>query len=467
MKYTNKCHIIGNKILFNSEVSTIMSSVHRTKSLKGFVALDLDGTTMVQKFDKNLFFGWSNPDSHIRQTIIEYARMAQKQGYDLLILTARPSLVEPVLEGVRVGTKPTNEIIKILKKHGIKIRRIERTPAGLKGNTMLDLLKEYREGGAPDAVGMIFEDQLKQINDVNSKKSDHLAAYDINSKADLEEYIKRIRIRHGRENPFHPQNIIKQILEPDDKLKRKGAVVTEESKKLIALKNRIDSTNQARYSDEIELIKDIMNDLCIRLYETQYRHYTPEILWVSNVTTILQLLMEKIATNPMQITHNDIETACNTIFGSSSLSKIQPNSNCDASLNKLLDRLSRFPLVNDIKKQCTAYQMLLSEIVHNKKPMPSDESSIAIAKEQLNVVGQLLDCLDLSKTNDPTTSLETFSTLFLDNKGIFKKSKGGNEWYESIRLILVQIPLLGYLFQTKEENLLNTLEDSSLFFLSK
>lgn len=56
---------------------------------KSFLAIDLDGTTPVEKIDKNPLYGFWNSESRIRQSLIEYIKKAQAEGYDIVILFAR------------------------------------------------------------------------------------------------------------------------------------------------------------------------------------------------------------------------------------------------------------------------------------------------------------------------------------------------------------------------------------------
>ena len=183
------------------------------KSRKGFIAIDLDGTALVQKIDKNFLYGLTDQQSHVRQTLIQYVGLAQAAGYDIVVLTARPEFVESSIKSGRdrIGTKPTDDIVDILDQYGIKINSIARATTGLKGAKMQELMAAYKEHGADDAIGILFDDQLKQINDVALKNNPKLHAYDINSPKDLIDYLESVAPEFDKTSPLHPEEIIRRV----------------------------------------------------------------------------------------------------------------------------------------------------------------------------------------------------------------------------------------------------------------
>jgi hydroxymethylpyrimidine pyrophosphatase-like HAD family hydrolase len=426
-------------------------NTHIKKSPKGFIAIDLDGMTLVEKIDKHFFYGWRNPASHIRQSLIEYIRVAQEKGYDIIILTARPILVEHFLIP-SIGTKSTKNIISILKEHGIKIRSIERSGTrNLKGNKMLEILERYKNEGARDAIGILLEDQLKQINHVRSKKNNHLLAYDINHKKDLLEFLSHMSLQDEDKYPFHPEDIIRQVLTPETILKNKGVLRSREARQLNVVQSALKQVNSEAYPKEVQLIQELIDDLCIRLYEAQYRNYTPEIQWVFRATNTLLSLVNHLLDTPNEISHQVIQTACLAFFGVKKIKKAIPNSGCEVLAKELLTHLTIIPFIEDLKKTCTGFQNHL--IKHG--------SLDTVGLEQLQVVQQLNDILDVTK--NPLLALQTFSLLIKEKEAIFTQSSAGKGLLHKIRIIMTKIPYLGELFKTHSERFVTDLSGAKEF----
>jgi hypothetical protein len=413
------------------------------KSSKGFVAIDLDGTTLVEKIDKNFTYGVKNSQSNIRQTLIEYCRAAQNAGYDIIILTARPELVEYALGRLKLGTKPTQGIVDHLSAHGIMVKEIVRAPAGLKGKKMQEVLVNYHHEGHTNALGMLFEDQLKQVNDVRNQNNPNLKAYDINSKKDLEEYINTVPLQHNKKNPFHPEQIVIQVLEQNQDLR--------------LLKDCLDKLDTTSYSQQIELIQSVIDDLCIRFYEAQYREYKPEINWVAKITKNVRLIMEKLNTKEV-FTYHEIEKINREIFGKANLQKVKPNSNCELLVKNMLIDFGKFAVINNLRAQCLGFKVQLS------KDSNSEYGPKTLEQTHLEIVDQLIENL---KNPNPNRALDQFTQTFTASKEALRLSSGGNAFVEYIRMALAQLPVIGEVFKTENEKLSSTIEKQTFRFYKK
>lgn len=412
----------------------------RIKSPKGFVAIDLDGTALIEKIDKNIDYGLKNPQSHLRQTLIEYIRAAQEAGYDIIILTARPELVEMALASMHVGTKPTNDIVSLLNDHGIKIQEIVRSPSGLKGKRMQDMLDGYHADKHDDAMGMLFDDQLKQVNDVRKLGNPKLKAYDINAKNDLEDYIDHVPLCGNEANPFHPEQIVTHVLKKNDNLSYLNVSVVRMDKK--------------KHPKEAKLAKELIGDLCIRLYEAQYRKYQPEIYWVVNVTSNIQCLVDKLnAQRP--ITNKDIEHATRTVFSKNTLERVKPNSNCDVLMKNLLKACMKRALIHNLREHCRQY------LRKSRQEAKTVEATVqTLQQHQACIISQLMRSLNGKENTKPELVLQSFIDIFTENKDKLRQSFGGNTVLNFFRFILVKVPFLSDFFKTYNDKLSSKMEYS-------
>lgn len=76
--------VLNYQIYRQQSGSMATDKIEGAKSKKGFVAIDIDGTALVEKIDKNFGYGLMNDQSHVRQTLIQYIRAAQEAVMTLL-----------------------------------------------------------------------------------------------------------------------------------------------------------------------------------------------------------------------------------------------------------------------------------------------------------------------------------------------------------------------------------------------
>jgi hydroxymethylpyrimidine pyrophosphatase-like HAD family hydrolase len=408
----------------------------RPYSKKGFIAIDLDGTALVQKFDKNKFYGLTHNRSDLRKSLINYMKIAQDVGYDIVILTARPELVEKVflepLEGT-VGTKSTRSIVAALKEKYIHISEIIRASAknfqeGLKGDPMAGIVERYRKNGAPNAEGILFDDQLKQIHDVRKKQDKHLFAYDINSPKDIKKFVAKI----GKPMPENSSEKISEIQKNIDELREK-----------------IKTINNTNYKQEIRVFNKVLDDLTFRLKESEECHYEPEVDWVDKTTKNVSYLINKLSAQKQdQITHKDISNVSKAILGTTNHNEFVPNTKCERTIKNCLVYMERLPILANIKTQCKTYRTHLKDVI--KKSSHSQDESIKKAQSKLKIVDCLLEKLE---NENPTVALEQFTVTFKQNETTLRISRTGSEFANTIRSLLSKIPLLGQLFKTDGEKL--------------
>ena len=416
--------------------------VHLSK--KGFIAIDLDGTALVQKFDKNKWYGLTHSRSDLRDSLIEYMKMAQKNGYDIIVLTARTEQVETLLlEPGRnwLGTKPTKDILSFLDGKGIKIGEIIRAPLkgfkeGLKGDPMQQTLQRYRDNGATEAKGILFDDQLKQIKDVRAKGDANLIAYDINSAKDAKKYRDQMI-------PHYSETTVSNF---------KEASSTTQSK-IDALLNDVKAIDRNIYKQEARIIEKILNDLTTRLKETEQCRYQPEVDWVKNAVEGIDLLTKKLATK-MKISHEDITNVSKKIFGTSDYAAFVPNTKCERTIRNLLVYMSRLPLVEEIRVKCEEYKAHLEHVVHSNNLSPGEP--MKKVQKKLGVINKLLNAL---KIENPTSALEQFQEEFKANENTLKISRTGSDFVNAIRVFLAKIPLLGSLLKNEGEKLTAAISD--------
>ncbi|KTD46264.1 hypothetical protein [Legionella quateirensis] len=388
------------------------------KSPKGFVAIDLDGTALVQKIDKQPLYGLTNAQSNIREALITYIKAAQDEGYDIVILTARPELVEPLLGGGKIGTKATQEIKDELAESGVIIKEVYRAPAGLKGGKMDEILQEYPE----DAVGILFDDQLKQVNDVKELNNPRLMAYDINSKKDIELYLDKIAL--SADHPHHPSRIVETILNTPN---------VPETEGIKTLNSSIQQLHDQGKGKEAALIESIVHELCIRSDAANRHNYKPEQDLVTVTTQNIQILVNKLIKNePTE--YDDIIAARNAILADTHLVKIKPNSNFDVAVKAFLEECTRTVFIRDLKQQCSDFQATLGN---------SNQYA-----QQREMLGKLMQSLDKPDTNQ---ALLSFSDQFKQGDSIFKQAPNGDSFIESVRSILAKAPIIGVLFKSDSE----------------
>lgn len=394
-------------------------------SERGFIAIDIDGTALVERIDKHPLFGLSpHAESHVRQALIEYILAAQREGYDIVVLTKRPEIIEPGLSLPR-GTKPTKDIVYILSQYGIHVKEILRAPVGLKGNKMQNYLLQYE---AKDAIGILFDDQLKQVMDVRNKRNPRLMAFDINSSKDLEAYANLVPLERteGENNQFHPQTIIHKTLERNDE---------KYSIPLRQLKASLGRIEREKYATEIDKISAIIDDLCVQLYETEYRDYLPETAWVLTVIQSLNTIVKRLASGE-PLTHHDIAIASGNMCHTASPSAITPNSACEVMIKDLLVYITRIPLLEDIRHECIKYYGHLNDILENKSKKLSSHSKMMV-NEKIRIVTDMMNQLSLS--NNPTESLKRFTDKFTASRSIISNDREGTKWWRKIRSKLVSI----------------------------
>lgn len=391
-----------------------------SKSSKGFLAIDIDGTALVQKIDKNPTYGLFNSQSNMRLALISYILQAQKEGYDIIILTARPQQIEGALGAFSVGTKPTQSIVDNLKEYGVEVKEVARAPAGLKGNKMQDILDTYPEG----AIGMLFDDQLKQVNNVRQQNNNNLIAYDINSKKDLDDYAHRVLL--SPDNTFHPEQIVSRVLATNAHLN--------------SLQTSCDQLDRSTYEQEGKLIQDVINELCIRSLEAEYRDYQPEIDWINTTSRHVQTFLDKFNSN-QELTIEEVEKASKEIFGTKKLNKVLPNSNCDLIVKQFLEENARNALIRELRLQCESF---LENIPSNTSENPDFD------QDQIQVVNTLIDTLN---NPDKVLAIEQFANTFVKSRSLIQQYPNSEGFIETIRSLLAKTPVIGVLFQTEKEKI--------------
>ena len=418
-------------------------------SKRGFVAIDIDGTALVERIDKHMLFGLSpSAKSHVRQSLIGYILAAQKEGYDIVVLTKRPQLIEAALS-VPGGTKSTDEIVDILSQYGIHVKEILRAPSGLKGNKMQQYLKQY---DPKDAIGILFDDQLKQVMDVRNKGNPRLMAFDINSAKDLEKYAKKIPLdlKEGESNPYRPRIIIQEILERQH---------NDYSKQLSQLKKSLDGLDRGQYPTEIDKISAIIDDLCIQLYEAEYRDYLPEVTWVLGAIQSLNTIVERLSSH-IPLSHADIARASRIMCNTSKPLAIQPNSACELMIKDLLIYMTRIPLLEDIRHECIKYSSYLKERLDDKSQKLSSTAKYFL-EEKLRIVTDLNE--RLSSSDNPTESLNRFAEKFTTNRLFISDDAGGNKFCRKIQAFLVWIfPFMRSSFQSEDSKFVASINTNTI-----
>lgn len=403
----------------------------RTYASKGFVAIDLDGTALVQKFDKNKLYGFMNSRSDLRLSLVQYCQMAQNAGYDVVIITARPELIERLLLEPgrnKLGTKPTTDIIAEFQKHGVTITQVIRAypkslKEGLKGEHMASLLEEYKANGAMDAEGILFDDQLKQIKDVKKTRNQRLIAYDINSYKDRSRFTRKM------------QNVPLALTETNSEL----------SAKINAIRTKISSISASVYPREKKALNKILNDLMTRLKEAEECSYQPEIDWVKNATDGVHLLVDKLVDPAQKISYEFITQLSKSMLGEANPAHFEPNTKCERTIKHLLVYMTRLQYLTDIKNKCSEYQLYLKSVLLHAGS--EETSAIKKAKEKLDVINGLIDVLE--RTKNPTNALVLFNKVFKANEALLRTSRTGTEFANAICSFLAKIPIVGYLFKTE------------------
>lgn len=410
-------------------------------SAKGFIAIDLDGTALVQKFDKNKLYGFLHKRSDLRRSLIQYCHIAQNAGYDVVIITARTKLIDQLLlvpGRNKLGTKPTQDIINEFQNHGIHITQVIRAQAkglkeGLKGECMLHLLEQYKSNGAPDAEGILFDDQLKQIRDVKKIRNQRLIAYDINSYKDRTKFTQKMH-----QSPV-------ELAETQ----------SEFSLKITALRAKIHFIPTQIYPQEKLVLYKILNDLMTRLKESEECGYQPEVDWVKRAVDGIQLLVNKLASPAPSFKHDFISQLSKLMLGNAILSDVIPNTKCERTIKSLLIYMTRLHYLADIKSKCTDYQLYLNNLITQ-----TDFDSPAIKKARLKIkaLDKLINLLE--NTKNPTKALALFDIAFKANESLIRTFRTGNEFANAIRSFLAKIPIIGYLFQSEGGRLLDTIKQT-------
>ena len=413
------------------------------KKKKGFIAIDLDGTALVQKFDKNKWYGLTHSRSDLRQSLVEYMSLAQEEGYDIVILTARPQIVEPILS-MGVGTKSTEQIVSELADQGINVAQIVRASPkglkeGLKGDSMEEMLSKYkRENNNDDAIGILFDDQLKQVKDVRKKGDSNLIAYDINSVKDLTKYCERMGREYVKTEAYIAKN--------------NGSVIQESID--LFLKG-VEKMDESRYPQEVYVLSKIGRDLEARLKESEKCEYQPEIDWVKKAVESLGSLTNKLI-NGEKISYGDIENASQKVLEKSDPSAGTPNTKCERTIRSCLIYMNRLPVLEDIQAKCEGYKSHLNSVYANSGE-PGGKT-----EQKLKIIDTLLEKLG---NNNPTLALEEFQKEFekkADELKTLRDVSGSfKSFIEVIRLCLAKVPVFGELFKVEEEKLVDAVNAKS------
>ncbi|CAL7961048.1 hypothetical protein GAMM_10057 [Gammaproteobacteria bacterium] len=358
--------------------------VVKSKPKKGIIVLDLDGTALVQKIDKNPAYGIiQDTESNIRQALVKYISLAEEAGYDIYILTARPKIVEPLLSGGKIGTKSTDEIVNWYEsafgKDGPKIKGVERVTGGLKGPKMKEMLENYRRtSGNKDAEAILIDDQLKQVESVREQKVEGLYACDINGFEDMKEFYERCSSK-----PLYSDKDLERILGKDFSKKEDfkknyktfygkefGLEITPANKEAIRKKlsderyldgfypenivNCIRSSslefghktieeNWQNLERSLSSIKDekihalidgLCKDLAMRLFEAEYRNYQPELESVSKAIKELADVAIRLQ-NANEIDVSYAENLSQSFFGKNNPEAVKPNTQCEVKMKEV------------------------------------------------------------------------------------------------------------------------------------
>ena len=192
------------------------------------------------------------------------------------------------------------------------------------------------------------------------------------------------------------------------------------------------------------MVQSIMGELALRLYESTYRDYAPEVSWVTNAAIGVQTLIEKIP----EITTDDIKNASIRIFGKSSLDIIDVNSRCDIQLLNFLQYINRIPTINEIIQNTKNY---LDHLNTARSKYGNDNDVLQQLQTKLDIVHRLHTAL---LNENPTTALEDFTEQFIANKKTLQESRNSDAWYSEIKALLAKIPGIGYFFKTTSKHIL-------------
>lgn len=421
----------------------------RQWSSKGFVAIDLDGTALVQKFDKNKWYGLTHPRSDLRQSLIQYMQMAQNAGYDIVIMTARPALIERLLlePGRRhFGSKPTRDIVNELNKHQINISEVIRTAPkglkeGLKGASMAELLTRYHQNGATEAEGFLFEDQLKQIRDVKRLGNSKLHAFDINSHKDRLLFKQKMN------------ELQTTVLE---------LAASKMNDSLSALQQQVDCIDDTVYRQEKRALYKILNDLNTRAQEAEQYEYQPELDWIIHAISGLQIIIAALQKPQVPITYSIIQQVSRQIFNEANPVAFTANTKCERTIRSLLIYLTHRPTLAAIHHECARYKEHLIKMKDKKDSFFTDESSRLNAQKKLDIMDSLIRTLE--NHNNPIHALEHFNEQFQTQSSFLKTSRSGSKFVRKICALLAKIPALGILFQTEGEQLVSLINKTHVAY---
>ena len=423
--------------LLSEDISSQKSIANPTK---GFVAIDMDGTALVQKIDKYVTYGLKNGQADIRKSLLAYMEAAQKQGYDIYILTARPEVVEKFLD-MRVGTKSTYTIREHYEQQGIKIKGIER--AGEKGPKMQQILSRYSD----EAHGFLFDDQLKQLRSVEAQNNPNLHGIDINSYDDINNFIEITKADLFKTNNFDdnwhiPARAVASILSRDE--------LTPSRLALRDLQNVIQKKSNTLSLKETEFATKILNDLCLKIIEAEEVNYQPDIEWITRAAASIARVIdskeyEYELKNTEKVKFENLRNVANLLFDKPRVWKINPNSRCEENIKGLLNELTKQAVFNELFSAGREYeQYLMNEREHN----PSE-----LVTEQLDAISEMLNIFEYEEYS-LDEKIKQFTVALGENAALFSQSAHGNIFVDTIRSILSEMPGIGKYFKLEGEKLL-------------
>ena len=403
-------------------------------STKGFIVIDMDGTALVEKIDKYGMYGLTNSEAHMRESLVAYMAAAAAQDYDIYILTARPEIVERLLD-LPIGTKSTYTIREHYAEQSIAIKGIER--AATKGSKMNEMLGRYEEG----AQGFLFDDQLKQLNSVANQANDNLFGIDINSYQDIMQFIELTEADLSSASEYaqyHPDIIVEDMLNESTNINIPMLLLRDLGLTL----NNTSLENLNNHEEEI--LYDIIRDLSLKLSETSKHNYTPDLIWVGQAATQLNKLIGNIDTVKVA----DLRDIASALFDKSKVWQIEPNSRCEANIKALLDEVTKRAVINELKEEFAT----CLDTLDDKQSNAMDGSVLYNTLEiEIRVVENLyfeVDKIDFCADNI-NSDISNFIQSFEEAKEGLTQLPSGADFIDRIKEILSELPIIGQLFKSE------------------
>lgn len=400
---------------------------------RNVVCVDVDGTLLINKIDKNFLDDVRTTDRVVvRESLCELLGHLHHAGYEIHILTARPGWLESLL-----GPYSTQSVIEQLERmsgvtgmvapdhvhrasHSIAKGVDAVVKGGLKGEPMKAMFGDCTEV-------LLIDDQLKHIRSVAALSDSRFEAFDINDMAAVRALYARAIMDDRDDLFYHPDAVEARVLAADgdigDSMRRLREATAELSR---------GSQFERLLAD---LLTKVLGDCSLRAEAAMHAEYMPDLLWLAKTLDSLEQLLNLMQRPVDHVLYRDLQKITETLMPSGeSLQRAECVTQTDLKLKHVLMTVYRQSFFRNAKLPdlaCSDVVASAMESTLNHMTLRQQDALVCDGSDSVDV-RQMRRCLAELHDCEPSQRLERLiDELLPSNKRASDRSGHGLMWLVS------------------------------------